>query len=98
MNQPERDGKKRRLPEEPAEPGSPAPTGKADTPYVAGPDEHQPELAARPVSGLQPGESTGNPDRWRPPLEVDPPTGPDIPRDAAGDTEARRRQKKQGGP
>ena len=85
-----------------------APIGKADTPNVAGSDEQQPEIAEGPVPGgtpsrqgwgsVQPGERTGDPDRSRPPEEVDPPTGPDIPRDAAGDPEAVRRQKKQGGP
>jgi hypothetical protein len=54
-------------------PAEPAPIGKADTPNVAGSDEQQPEVAEGPVPGTQPGEETGDPDRWRPPVEVDPP-------------------------
>jgi hypothetical protein len=71
--------------------------GKGDTPNVAGTDEQQPEIAGGPAQGLQPGEEVQR-GPWRPPLEVDPPEGDALPRDAAGDPEAVRRQKEEGGP
>ncbi|MEE1928934.1 hypothetical protein V1J52_12235 [Streptomyces sp. TRM 70351] len=75
----------------------PSRMGKADSPAVAGSDIQQPEIAEGPVEGLQPGESVER-GPWTPPLEVDPPTGPDLPRDAAGEPDAVKRQKEEGGP
>ncbi|WP_340563273.1 hypothetical protein [Streptomyces sp. GSL17-111] len=76
---------------------APARIGKADTPNVAGSDVQQPEIAEGPVEGLQPGEHMER-GPWHPPVEVDPPTGTDVPRDAAGEPDAVRRQQEEGGP
>lgn len=75
----------------------PAYIGKADTPQTTGSGPQQPEIAEGPVEGLQPDE-TVNRGPWHPPLEVDPPTGRGIPRDAAGEPEKLREQHKHGGP
>jgi hypothetical protein len=75
----------------------PAPIGKGDTPAVAGSDQRQPEIAQGPVEGVQPGEHVER-GPWRPPVEVDPPRDTAVPRDAAGEPDAVRRQKEEGGP
>ncbi|GGZ00134.1 hypothetical protein [Streptomyces poonensis] len=74
-----------------------APIGKGDNAAMAGSDVQQPEIAEGPVEGLQPGERVER-GPWRPPLEVDPPSGSGLPRDAAGEPDAVREQKKRGGP
>lgn len=98
---PRRDEEPRRRPDEPGESVGAGPEtstlGKGGTPNVAGSDAQQPEIAGGPAEGLQPGEEVQR-GPWRPPLEVDPPEGDALPRDAAGDPEAVRRQKKEGGP
>lgn len=75
----------------------PSPQGKGDVHAVAGSDVEQPEIAEGPVPGLQPGEEVER-GPWIPPVEVDPPVGGDLPRDAAGEPDAVRRQKEEGGP
>ncbi|MTE21802.1 hypothetical protein F0L17_22330 [Streptomyces sp. TRM43335] len=80
-----------------AEDPAPSPLGKGDTHAVASDDVEQPEIAAGPTAGMQPGETVER-GPWIPPVEVDPPKGGDLPRDAAGEPEAVRRQKEEGGP
>ncbi|NGO09354.1 hypothetical protein G5C60_17565 [Streptomyces sp. HC44] len=77
--------------------GTRASVGKGDTSAMAGSDVQQPEIAEGPVEGLQPGEPVER-GPWRPPVEVDPPEDTAVPRDAAGEPEAVREQKKHGGP
>ncbi|MGD9485371.1 hypothetical protein WDH52_19340 [Streptomyces sp. TRM70308] len=83
--------------ETPDEGEEPSHIGKADSSAVAGSDIQQPEIAEGPVEGLQPGERVER-GPWHPPVEVDPPTGTDVPRDAAGEPDAVRRQQREGGP
>lgn len=71
----------------------PSTMGKADSPAVAGSDPQQPEVAEGPVEGLEPGERVER-GPHRPPLEVDPPEGDAVPRDAAGEPDAVREQQK----
>ncbi|PJE99609.1 hypothetical protein CUT44_03630 [Streptomyces carminius] len=80
-----------------SEPPRPSPQGKGDVHAVSGPDIGQPEIAEGPVPGMQPGEKVER-GPWIPPVEVDPPKGGDLPRDAAGERDAVRRQKEEGGP
>lgn len=76
----------------------PSPQGKGRVRGVAASDVEQPEIAGGgPVPGLQPGEKVER-GPWIPPVEVDPPAGEDLPRDAAGEPDAVRRQKEEGGP
>ena len=75
----------------------PSPLGKGDVHAVAGSDIEQPEIAEGPVPGMQPGERVER-GPWIPPVEVDPPRDGDLPRDAAGEPDAVRRQKEEGGP
>jgi hypothetical protein len=75
-------------PERPEDEGPPASTmGRGESPAVAGSDEQQPEIAEGPVEGLEPGERVER-GPHRPPLEVDPPEGDAVPRDAAGEPDA----------
>lgn len=71
----------------------PSTMGKADSSAVAGSDPQQPEIAEGPVEGLQPGEHVER-GPHHPPLEVDPPEGDAVPRDAAGEPGAVREQQK----
>lgn len=71
--------------------------GKGDSAAVAGSDAQQPEIAQGPGEGLEPGEKVQR-GPWRAPLEFDAPSGDAVPRDAAGEPDAVREQRKEGGP
>ncbi|WP_101257458.1 hypothetical protein [Streptomyces barkulensis] len=78
------------------EPGA-SPLGRGDVHAVAAGDMEQPEIAAGPTPGMQPGETVER-GPWTPPVEVDPPAGRNLPRDAAGERDAVREQEEEGGP
>lgn len=86
-----------RVPEEDRPRARPSAIGKGDTPQTTGTDAQQPEIAEGPAEGLRPGEKVAR-GTWQPPLEVDPPHGTAVPRDASGEPEAVRRQHQEGGP
>mgnify|MGYP001302551749 CR=1 FL=1 len=85
------------VPEEDRPRARPSPIGKGDTPQTTGTDAQQPEIAEGPAEGLQPGERVGHRPS-PPPVKVDPPSGTAVPRDAAGEPRAVRRQQRKGGP